>query len=208
MLTAWGEGMIAGYGVAIPVGAIALLIIDTGLRRGFQVGFMAGSGAATADFVYASLAAVAGGTLAVLLAPFALGLRVASAWVLLGLGGYGLWQLRRAAQAKETRPVVNHSHWRTYRQFLGLTLLNPLTVAYFSALILGMDAGATITLGARIAFVTGAGLASLSWQTLLAGLGALAHRRLSPRVQVLTSVIGNLVVIGLGARILWQVLGG
>jgi threonine/homoserine/homoserine lactone efflux protein len=207
-VTAFGEGVIAGYGIAIPVGAIALLIIDTGLRRGFQMGFMAGSGAATADFVYASLAAVAGGTLAVLLAPFALGLRVASAVVLLGLGGYGLRQLRRAAQAKETRPVVNHGRWRTYGQFLGLTLLNPLTLAYFSALILGMDAGATITLGARIAFVAGAGLASLSWQTLLAGLGALAHRRLSPRVQVLTSVIGNLVVIGLGARILWQVLGG
>ena len=50
----------AGYGIAIPVGAIAILIVDMGLRRGFGLGFMAGAGAAAADFIYASLAAVAG----------------------------------------------------------------------------------------------------------------------------------------------------
>ncbi len=206
-MTAFWEGVVAGYGIAIPVGAIAILIMDTGLRRGFQMGFMAGSGAATADFVYASLAAVAGGMLAVLLAPFALELRVASGLVLIVLGGYGVWQLRRTAQSQEAKPTIHHGHWRTYGQFLGLTLLNPLTVAYFSALILGMEAGATITLGTRVAFVTGAGLASLSWQTLLAGVGSLGHRRLSPRFQMLSSMIGNLIVIGFGARILLRLLG-
>ena len=195
----------AGYGIAIPVGAIAILIIEVGLRRGFQLGFMAGAGAASADFVYACLAAVAGGALATALAPLALWLRLASALVLFGLGGYGLWQLRRATQSQAAQPVVNHGHWRTFGQFLGLTLLNPLTVAYFSALILGMDGSAPAATGERLAFVAGAGLASLSWQTLLAGLGALAHRRLSARVQVRTRVIGNVVVIGLGTRILLRV---
>ena len=57
-----------------------------------------------------------------------------------------------------------------------------------------------------VAFVAGAGVASLSWQTLLAGVGSLGHRRLSPRIQMLSSVIGNLVVIGFGARILLRLL--
>jgi len=208
-VTAFWEGMVAGYGIAIPVGAIAVLIIEAGLRRGFRLGSMAGAGAAAADFLYATLAAVAGGMLAAALAPLAWWLRFTSALVLFGLGGYGLWQARRAAQSKEAKPTVNHGYGRTFGQFLGLTLLNPMTVAYFSALILGMNTGTTVTTvttGERAAFVAGAGVASLSWQTLLAGVGSLGHRRLSPRIQMLSSVIGNLVVIGFGARILLRLL--
>lgn len=201
-MTAFWEGVAAGYGIAIPVGAIAVLIIEMALRRGFRLGFMAGAGAAAADFLYAALAAVAGGTLAAALAPFALWLRAASVLVLFGLGSYGLWQIRRAAQRAETRPLADHGHWRTFGQFLGLTLLNPMTVAYFSALILGMNTGMTVTTGERVAFVAGAGVASLSWQTLLAGVASLGHRRLSPRLQMLSSLIGNLIVIGFGARLL------
>ena len=80
------------------------------------------------------------------------------------------------------------------------------TVAYFGALILGRDAGSTPTVADRAAFVAGAGLASLSWQTLLAGMGALAKQYLSPRFQMYTSVAGNLVVIGLGLRVVVQLL--
>lgn len=205
-MSAFWEGILAGYGIAIPVGAIAILIIDMGLRRGFGLGFMAGAGAATADFLYASLAALAGEVLAGLLAPFAVPMRLASALVLFGLGGYGLWRTRQQGGSEPARSASSGSHLKTFAQFLGLTLLNPLTVAYFSALILGREAGTTVTIGQRAAFVVGAGLSSLSWQTLLAAVGAMAHRRTSPRFQLLTSIVGNLVVIGLGVRILLGVV--
>ncbi len=202
-MTAFWQGVIAGYGIAIPVGAIAILIVDMGLRRGFPAGFMAGAGAATADFIYALLAVVAGAALALALAPYALGLRVASAFVLLALGSYGLWGAwhidgRQKAQAAAGE---NQGLLRIYLRFLGLTILNPLTIAYFAALILGRDAGATVNSLDRLLFVLGAALASLSWQTLLAGLGSLANKRLSPRFQRITSIVGNLVVIALGVQI-------
>ena len=195
--------MIAGYGIAIPVGAIAILIVDVGLRRGFPAGFMAGAGAATADFIYALLAVVAGAALALALAPYAFALRVASAIVLLALGGYGLWGAWRIneQQKAETASRDNQGLLRIYLRFLGLTILNPLTIAYFAALILGRDAGATVNSLDRLLFVLGAALASLSWQTLLAGLGSLANQRLSPRFQRITSIVGNLVVIALGVQI-------
>ena len=205
-MTAFWEGALAGYGIAIPVGAIAILIVDMGLRRGFPSAFMAGAGAATADFIYALLAVIAGATIAAALAPYATTLQIASAIVLLALGGYGLWGAWQIDTAQETgpTPVDNHAIWRIYLRFLGLTLLNPLTIAYFGALILGRDAGATITALDRLLFVVGAALASLSWQTLLAGLGSLANQRLSPRFQRLTSITGNLIVIAFGLRILYQ----
>lgn len=202
-MTFW-EGVLAGYGIAIPVGAIAILIIETGLRKGFKLGFAAGAGAATGDVIYATLAVVAGATLAAFLAPFASQLRLLSGFVLMAVGVYGIVKVRGANKNRAELIMNNNSnhHFRTYGQFLGITLLNPLTIAYFGALILGTDGGTASSLTDRAAFVLGAGLASLSWQTLLAGSGSLARQYLSPQFQIYTSVIGNTIVIILGLRIL------
>ncbi|MBI3362773.1 MAG: LysE family transporter [Chloroflexi bacterium] len=203
MTTAFWQGVLAGYGIAIPVGAIAILIVETGLQRGFGIAFAAGAGAAGADLFYATIAAVAGATLASALTPFAGSVRITSALVLLFLGGRGLYSLWRSSIPDPSIPNPSSSaHFRTFLQFLGLTLLNPLTIAYFAALILGMKAGATATATARAAFVVGAALASLSWQSLLAGVGAVAKRHLSPRFRLGASVFGNLIIAGMGVRIL------
>ncbi|KPK06701.1 MAG: hypothetical protein AMJ56_14235 [Anaerolineae bacterium SG8_19] len=201
---AFWEGVLAGYGIAVPVGAIAVLIIEVALRRGFGLGFTAGAAAASVDFLYAAIAVVAGVALASALAPYATLLRVLSAVVLMGLGGFGIWrtwkQQRHNIHSQTT--FNSSSYFRTYGQFFGLTLLNPLTIVYFAALVLGRDPDATLSSADRIAFVIGAGLASLSWQTLLAGTGATARRYLSPRFQLYASIFGNFVVFALGTRIL------
>jgi threonine/homoserine/homoserine lactone efflux protein len=202
-MSAFWEGVVAGYGIAIPVGAIAILIVETALRQGFFTGFMAGAGAATADLIYATIAVLAGVAVATALAPYATALKITSIIVLLGLGSYGLLRAfgRRNQQSVKAKEPGRKSRLRTYWQFLGLTLLNPLTVVYFGALILSRDPTANATTAGRLAFIIGAALASLSWQSLLAGTGALAKKVLSPRFQLYASVLGNLVVIGLGVRI-------
>jgi hypothetical protein len=58
------------------------------------------------------------------------------------------------------------------------------------------------TAGGRLLFVLGAGVGSLSWQTLLAALGSIAHNRLSARFRVWAALAGNLIVGLLGVRIL------
>jgi threonine/homoserine/homoserine lactone efflux protein len=200
--------LLAGYGIAIPVGAIGVLIVNTGLRRGFGPGFMAGAGVATADFLYAALVALTGGALSSALAPFTLSLRIGSALVLLALGSYGLWRAREITGRRDARPTVWHGYapLRTYARFLGLTLMNPLTVAYFAALMLANGAVATVMVADHVIFAVGAGLASLTWQTLLAAIGALGRRSLSPQFQRYTGVVGNLVVIGWGLRVVVQIL--
>lgn len=211
MTTAFWQGVLAGYGIAIPVGAIAILIVETGLQRGFGIAFAAGAGAAGADLFYAAIAAVAGATLASTLTPFAGSLRIASALVLLFLGGRGLFRLwtdyRRSGLRALPYPTdLPHSsrsaYLQTFLQFVGLTLLNPLTVAYFAALILGMKTAVAAAPAARAVFVAGAALASLTWQSLLAGAGALGHRHLSHGFRAGTSLTGNLIILALGVRIL------
>ena len=78
---------VAGYGVAIPVGAIAILILGLSARTSFRVGSAAALGVATADGMYAAVAALGGAAVASGLAPFAGPLRLIAAGVLLALAG-------------------------------------------------------------------------------------------------------------------------
>jgi threonine/homoserine/homoserine lactone efflux protein len=187
-------GAIAGYGIAIPVGPVAVLIIELGVRRGLRTAVAAGLGAASADALYALLAVLAGASIAAILEPVAPLLKLFAVLVLATIALRGLYLALYHARIGIPGGAVLPAHaGRTYARFLVITLLNPTTILYFMALILGRpelgDGPAE-----RGAFIAGAALASASWQLLLAVLGALAHRRLPWRVQFGISLLGNAVV--------------
>lgn len=191
------SGVAAGYGIAIPVGAIAVLIVATGIERGLGAAMMAGAGAATADLVYAALAVVAGTAIADLIGPHEILVRWASAAVLVAIAVTGLLGARRAVAVE--RIERRRDRLRTFLRFFGLTIVNPLTVVYFASLTVGLSIATGAAAGA--AFVAGAFLASLSWQWILAGAGAFAGRRITGRVRAWTAVAGNLVVLAFAAAI-------
>jgi threonine/homoserine/homoserine lactone efflux protein len=204
MITAFLAGAAAGLGIAIPVGAIAILIVETGLRRGFRLAAAAGAGAATVDGIYALVAAAFGSALAALLAPLETPLRVLAVVVLVAIALRGLLGLRAASLPVAADGVQvpsdveaaerGGSALRTYGVFVAITLLNPVTVTYFAALILGLGSTGA-GLAEKAAFVAGAFLASLAWQTLLAAFGAFLHRRLSPRIRAGVVVVGNGIIL-------------
>lgn len=198
------DGLLAGYGIAIPVGAIAVLIVDTGLQRGFRGAFLAGTGAASADLVYALIAVLAGEQVGTRLAPHSQTLQFASAAVLILIGAAGLRRVGRRMPAKleSAEPVAKESLPSIYFRFFGLTLMNPQTIAYFAALILGRDAGDILTASGQVSFVIAAALASWSWQSLLALVGAVARRRLKPSFHRIAGILGNSLVLAFGVRIL------
>src|SRR5688500_6773078 len=169
MLSAFLVGAAAGYGIAIPVGPIAVLIVRTGLRRGFRLAAAAGAGTATADLVFASIALVIGAAVTSAIASVLLPLRLASAAALIALALRGLVRLRRVrVDAEPTGPT---SALRVYLLFLGLTLLTPATSVYFVSLAIGLPEISEAP-GARALFVVGAVLASLSWHAAPAARGA------------------------------------
>jgi threonine/homoserine/homoserine lactone efflux protein len=188
-------GALAGWAIAIPVGAIAVLIVEIGIRRGFRVAAAAGAGAASADGLYAALAAVGGTAAAAFLEPVEQPLRVVAIGLLLAVGLRGLLLVTIGPRSVPSNADVPVEVGGTYIRFLGLTLLNPQTVIYFAALILALP-----ELGRgpaeRTAFVAGAFLASLSWQLVLAAVSAVAHHRLPPRFQVGISILGNVLICG------------
>lgn len=195
MVPAFVAGALAGWAIAIPVGAIAVLIMETGIRRGFRVAAAAGAGAASADGAFATLAVVGGTALAAVLEPLERPLRIVAIGALLAIGLRGLLAMTMARRAVPAAAVMPTQVVRTYLRFLGLTLLNPQTVVYFAALILALpDVGRSP--GERGAFVAGAFLASLSWQLVLAAVGAVAHHRLPAGFQTAIGLLGNLAICG------------
>ncbi|TDC35589.1 lysine transporter LysE [Micromonospora sp. 15K316] len=200
MIEAFLAGLVAGYGVAIPVGAIAVLILGLTARTSFRVGAAAALGVATADGLYAAVAALGGAALAAAVAPVAGPLRAVAALVLLAIAGLTAWRALRP------RPAVGpsgggrglESPGRAFAGVLALTLLNPATVVYFAALVLGRGDAADPDPWVAALFVLGAFVASASWQLLIAGGGTLVGRALAgPRGRLLTALASSAIISAL-----------
>jgi threonine/homoserine/homoserine lactone efflux protein len=203
-MEAFFAGVLAGYGIAIPVGAIAVLIVEVGIRCGFRCAFFAGAGAATADLIYAALAVAGGAALAGLVQSIDQPLRIASAVVLIVIAVVGL---RRVGKQQESVEIVMPGRRQlagTYARFVGLTIINPTTIVYFAAVIIGLGVANDMTPAQGALFSVGAFLASLSWQTLLAAVGGLAGDRLGDRVRTIAVVAGNLLILAFAVVILFR----
>ena len=161
-------------------------------RTSWRVGAAAALGIATVDGAYAALAVVAGAAVAAVLAPVATGLRVASAVVLMVIAVLTLLHaLRGGEPTREARPLRPGA---AYWLFIGITAVNPTTVVYFAAIVLGNQELVSTALEGAV-FVVAAFAASASWQLLLAGGGAaLGHAVTGPRGRRGTGVVSALVI--------------
>lgn len=196
-MTIFLTGVAAGLAIAMPPGAIAALILQTGLRSGIRPALAAGLGTATVDLCYVSLAAALGAAIVPLLGVAEEPLRLAAGLALVVIGALGLARARRAMVVDARRPGSGDLV-RTYLRFIALTLVNPATLAYFVAIALGL--GADVLTNAP-AFVAGVFLSSAAWQSLLAVLGGSLHGRLDERVRTGVAVVANVIVVILGVRI-------
>jgi arginine exporter protein ArgO len=201
-MDAFLTGVLAGYGIAIPVGAIAILIVEVGIRCGFRCAFFAGAGAASADSLYAGLAVIGGAALAELVESVDQPLRIISAFVLAAIAVAGLRRVRRKQRPIEISFPDRRELAGTYARFVGLTVINPTTVVYFAAVIVGLGVANEMSAVEGALFTAGAFLASLSWQTLLAGVGSFAGNRLSNRAQTVAVIAGNLLILAVAIVIL------
>lgn len=196
MITAFGQGALAGLAVALPIGAIATLIVLWAARYGWRVGAAAGLGAAAVDGIYATLALLVGAALSPVIESWREPLRWGSAVVLVVMGGLMIasgWRTRSGGEQPERklRPLA------AFGTVFGLTVVNPTTVVYFTALVAGGGLTATAPVD-QAAFAVGAMLASAGWQLTLATLGVIAGTWVTgPRGRRWAAFAGGAIVIGL-----------
>jgi threonine/homoserine/homoserine lactone efflux protein len=184
----------------VPAVPIGLLALEAGLHRGIRCGLWASAGVATADLLYSSVTALAGHALEPVITPHRLPLEIASGILLILLGAWGVWRATRARRLSEADVAHPPPGITAYFRLFIITAVHPLTVIYFAALIVPLQAREPATTWWPAAFVAGVTLASFTWHAALAGFGAAAHRFASPRFQMLCGIGGGLVIAGIGVR--------
>ncbi|NEE18341.1 LysE family transporter [Streptomyces sp. SID7499] len=204
MTAALVAGLLAGYGIAVPVGAVGTYLVSLTARTTLRTGVCAALGVATADGLYALAAVLGGNALASALRPVLGPLRWVCVLVLLALAAWGavtaLREYRGHRLATRTAPAPPGPA-RAYLGLLGITLLNPTTVIYFAALVLGSQATGPAGPLEQGVFVLAAFAASASWQVLLAGSGALLGRALTGhRGRLATALVASGVMTALAVR--------
>ncbi|QZE26653.1 LysE family transporter [Brevibacterium casei] len=150
MWQAFGLGLWAGYGLAIPVGAVAVLLIHRSATATLRQGLAAVLGAVAADALYAVAALLGGAAAARLIAPWQSAVTVAGAGVLLvlaariaidgltrdpadperGTAGGG----PKCGDGQPPRTAPGRA-WREALLFFSLTALNPWPLLYFVSVV-------------------------------------------------------------------------
>jgi arginine exporter protein ArgO len=195
---AFTAGLLGGLGVALPLGAIGLLIVQTGIRSGRTVAAAGACGVAFVDFVYAVIAVSASAAVAAWVTPHEQLIKIIGAIILVGVALNGLWSLRTPAGDAGT--LTAESPVRAFAKFVGLTAINPLTAVYFAVLATSLS-GTLPGLPERAVFVGAVLLASLAWQLVLAMIGSTMGSRVPPRVRTFTTVLGYGLVAMMALRL-------
>lgn len=194
------SGLVTGYAIAVPVGAVAALIIALSASSSWTVGAAAGMGVATVDGVYAAIAVVAGSAVARALRPIEDVLQAVSVAALLAIAAVTLVHALRSQDGPGWFAAESMTPLRAWLTFVGITAVNPATVVYFAAIVLG----GTVDIDGPVqgtVFVVAAFVASASWQVFVASLGAGLGRWISgPRGRRATGVVAAVVIAALALK--------
>ncbi|MFZ2871950.1 LysE family translocator [Zavarzinia sp.] len=208
-LSLFASAFALGFFIAMPVGPISLLILRRTVAGGIGIGVATGLGAATADTIYAALAAFGLSAVTALLIDEASLLGIIGGLVLiwLGIGGFRAAGRRgglmpEAAGGAEMAKVGAVAP--AFFTAVALTLTNPLTVISFAGAFAGIGLAASAGGGAALSTVIGLGLGSATWQLLIVAAAGGARHLLSPRILAAIDRLSGIVLVVFGVLALWR----
>jgi threonine/homoserine/homoserine lactone efflux protein len=192
-------GFAAGLALAIPVGPMAILLINTTMAKGWRHGALGALAMATVDGLYAATVFFVGGTISAWLKDWALQLSLGGAAILLYLGITTLVKSLKNLRLEAGETIASSgSLAKTFATFFGATALNPPTALYFLALapsVAQLANGGIANAG--MAFAIGVFVGSIIWQQSLAfagvGLRSITHGKLRAWI----GALGGTLIIGL-----------
>lgn len=195
------KGIILGFSIAAPVGPIGILCIRKTLDQGRSFGFIAGLGAATADAIYGSVAALG----LTMVSQF---LIKQSTWINL----FGAVFLLYLSYITFRAPIKNNiesdrtrtNYFRTFGTTLILTLTNPLTIVSFVGIFAGMNIGPESE--TSLYLVLGVFLGSAIWWLLLSGIVGSLRQMISTRAMKRLNTLSSLILFGFGIYSFYKIL--
>lgn len=203
-------GFFAGLALAIPVGPMAILLVNTTIERGIRHGAVGALAMASVDFSYAFVVFALGQIIANLVGSFGLWLSLTGAAILLVLGAQTLIRNIKlfgkpdsaGASSSESKKLIT-----TFGKFAGATVLNPPTALYFLAIAPSLSSSSSSSgvspnlVSTALIFAIGVFFGSVIWQEALAFAGLGLRQITSNRVRPWIGSIGGLLIIGLAVKI-------
>jgi putative LysE/RhtB family amino acid efflux pump len=207
------KALLAGFIVAVPIGAIGAMCLRRALQGRWLVGLFTGLGAALADAVLAT-AAMLGLTLVThyLLENQRPVLLVGGVF-LIGIGIRMIHQRHPKLTTQEPTGYDQLRRWRVWGGAFGtgfmLTIINPATLIAFVGVFagLGLFQEQLNSLVRSWIVIVGAFAGSMAWWVSLTAIAFAVRRHLSLSYVVVLNVILGLIVVGFGIVSLLTVAG-
>lgn len=195
------RGVAIGFAVAFALGPIGLLVIRRTVERGWAHGLASGLGVATADGLYAAVAAFGLTALTSVLVGLDRVLGVVGGVVLVVMAVRGLRAVRSAGPAPAVPDPETGARrvdaLTAYATMVGLTLTNPTTILSFTALFASLGAGTGGAAGASLVTI-GVASGSAAWWLLLTSVVAGFRARMTPVVVRGLNVVASVVIGAFG----------
>jgi threonine/homoserine/homoserine lactone efflux protein len=196
------EGITIGLCTSIPVGPIAILIIQRTLQKGRMHGFTSGLGAATSDTFYALLAIVGLSVVLSFIEENKLIIQIIGSAIMVIFGVYIFFQ--NPAKNIEKSKTDKSSYWQEYLTAFFLTLSNPLMIFLYIGLFAQYNFISSESHFIEIAIgICSVFLGAALWWFLLTLLASVFRKRFNIRgLWILNKATGILIsVIALAALI-------
>jgi threonine/homoserine/homoserine lactone efflux protein len=190
------RGFALGFAVAASPGPIFFLCLRRTVLRGRLYGLISGLGVATADGIYAAIAAFGLAAVTTAVVGGRRPLAVIGGAALIAIGARILLQRRQEPGAEATTTGAGLA-W-AYLSTLGLTITNPATILSFAALAATLGLGAGTGLVKPAVLVAGVLLGSAAWWCVLAVAASSLRGRVTPAVIRGISTFSGLAIAILG----------
>ena len=207
------KSIIAGFIVAVPIGAIGAMCLRRSLQGRWGIGLATGSGAAVADSILAAAAMF--------------GLTLLTRYIfahqapLLLVGGIflivvGARMIRKRQPKIEAMDEIASPQARSWHNLMSafstgfaLTIINPATILAFVGVFAGMGLfeNRPVDLLANWIVIVGTFVGSMLWWTTLTSTAYAVRRHLSLEFIVVLNVVLGLLVAGFGVASLLSLVG-
>ena len=210
LLTIVAIGFAAGLALAIPVGPMAIMLINTTIAKGLRHGVVGALAMATVDGLYAVSVFYIGSALASWLKVWALWLSLGGSAILLYLGIATLVKNLALLNKKteDAHPADRStSRGKTFATFFAATVVNPPTALYFLALAPSVSSIATDgNVFAGVVFAIGVFAGSIVWQESLAIAGVALRSVTRGKVRAWIGAFGGVLIIALSVTMALRAL--
>lgn len=197
-LGVFARTFLIGLAVAAPVGAMAVVCMQRTLATGWRAGIATGAGIATADALYAGLAAFGVAAVSSAFVSIQTPLRIVGGLALVALGVRSVMRRRAQPTCDRCADEVRTRAATHYTTALGLTLTNPMTIMAFGAVFASAGLAVEPSLALATAATAGVAAGSFTWWVALVLAVSLARAGAGETVIAWVSTASGVVIAGFG----------